>query len=92
MIFSFDDYEHTDLQIWVALEKILPEGYDAPDRAFLQSLDPTMLGESFIESGDMLNPYGWDGDASFWLSVVQRLPEHYFMPDTTLIKRLLEID
>ncbi|MGF9710985.1 hypothetical protein [Paenibacillus naphthalenovorans] len=88
MIFSFDFYDHDNPQLWSKLEETLPADYTLLDPSFLQSLEPTMPVESFIENCGIPGP--WDGEETFWISVLERLPQTYSIPDLTLLKRLFE--
>lgn len=91
MIFSYEIYEHRPgQQIWSDIERLLPEGYAAPDLDFLQGLGPMLL-EPYMESKSMLVPGRWDGHEDFWRYAKAHLPEAYSVPDLTLLRLVLEV-
>lgn len=91
MIFSFDIYEHVDLQIWDDVERMLPDDYVMPDRAFLGTLEPDPNAASSFIGKQSLLPASWDGEAEWLSAALAKLPERYAIPDMAVLKRLFEV-
>lgn len=91
MIFSFCHMDrHHSSEIWTHLEKKLPEEYQYPDYAFLETLDPSLYGKDFIMGKPSLISPTWNGENEFWHLLASHLPPSYSIPDGFIMRRQSE--
>jgi len=84
-MFSFDLYQHTDLKVWLEIEKKLNDEYQIPDKNFLYTLDPN-FDDQLIETKEWLLPKNQENN----ISILKNLPKDYLIPDLILLKKLFD--